>query len=844
MGELADAEYQPGRRLLGAYSFVGDRPAVALDVARHPGYAICPAIVERCDLDTNLSPDGQSQTQARFKLRTKGLYLRIQLPANAELWSAELNGAPLKPQREGRDVLIDVPAGEADAAQDLQFIYAAPVEAFASLRGQVHLPAPWLLLRGEADAESEVPLADLAWRLHLPSGYEVVRADGTVAADEIRRPTPAAFQLFTALSEENGLLSSVQCARESARRAACNNQLGLAVHNYDQTLAASDSEPITYSDGREVKGFYAPSRRLQDPASAAKREDGIRPSVPVACEPPIAYPDKTAWKDMAGARSLKIDLLQTADQDENVTAFHSLGVAPELTVTLASRPQWSAIGWAAALAVVWLGLCIARKTVRTKIAFLLVAAAAATLAPLAIDSLEAVLVCDRMFYAVCALAVFYPAVGLLRWLARRCCPGCCHRAAKPSATVAAVLIAILAIGSVGIAKAETEANADTENAKPQPAVDVPDDAIILPYDAGSRNGVKRADKLLIPYDQYVELWNRAHPDKRIEARPSPARYATAGATYQTRLDGDDSLTLTGQMEIDVFADGFLEIPLELGGCVLSLARLDDRPARLGVPRALPQAPPGSPVSQSPPQTISQQAPPLAASQQAVPQPAAAAETSLLLLHVSGRGRHKLELVVHLKLSRQGGWRVADGLLPSAPATSLTLVVPRPHTEIRLTQNTDRRNHETQQADETVQTALDPGGRLQLRWRPAATATQVDRSLSAVSNALLDIREDGLRLAWQLARRVSTRPARAVQRRAAGRLSFAESRGRQHSRLGNPQNRSRPDRRGGAVAAGQGPRAIHAAALAGLWKLWCGRPACASSRDGCITTSSRDGCTWK
>ncbi len=68
VGELADAEYQPGRRLLGAYGFVGDPPAVKIDVLRHPGYGLYPAIVQECELDTNLSPDGQSQTQARFKL--------------------------------------------------------------------------------------------------------------------------------------------------------------------------------------------------------------------------------------------------------------------------------------------------------------------------------------------------------------------------------------------------------------------------------------------------------------------------------------------------------------------------------------------------------------------------------------------------------------------------------------------------------------------------------------------------------------------------------------------------------------------------------------------------------
>ena len=102
VGELADADYQPGRRLLGALWLCG-RPAGGEDRRfRRPGYGLYPAIVEQCVLDTNVSPDGQSQTQARFKLRTKSLFLQVKLPPKAELWSAELDGVPLKPQREGR----------------------------------------------------------------------------------------------------------------------------------------------------------------------------------------------------------------------------------------------------------------------------------------------------------------------------------------------------------------------------------------------------------------------------------------------------------------------------------------------------------------------------------------------------------------------------------------------------------------------------------------------------------------------------------------------------------------------------------------------------------------------
>ena len=132
-------------------------------------------------------------------------------------------------------MLIDVPASTADATQDLQIVYAAPVAAVGR-RGTIDVPAPCLLLRASSSTAApgcvgssaqpraavpqgqpgaavpqavEVPLADLVWRLHLPSGYEVVRAAGTVASDDLRPPRPAALQLAANLYDWNADLSGI-----------------------------------------------------------------------------------------------------------------------------------------------------------------------------------------------------------------------------------------------------------------------------------------------------------------------------------------------------------------------------------------------------------------------------------------------------------------------------------------------------------------------------------------------------------------------------------------------------------------------------------------------------------
>ena len=120
--------------------------------------------------------------------------------------------------------------------------------------------------------------------------------------------------------------------------------------------------------------------------------------------------------------------------------------------------------------------------------------------------------------------------------------------------------------------------------------------------------------------------------------------ATGGASATTVLEGDESLLVAGQLDIDLFGDEFVAIPLALRGGVLARAELDGKPARLSVATAQPEQRAKKSASVAP---------------------------ALLLLHVSGRGHHKLELEVRLRLTRQGGWRVADGQLPTAAASSDT-----------------------------------------------------------------------------------------------------------------------------------------------------------------------------
>ncbi|MFZ5832693.1 MAG: hypothetical protein ACOY3P_21610, partial [Planctomycetota bacterium] len=805
VGELVDAQYQPGRHLLGAFGFAGDPPKVAVDVKRDPAYRLPPAVVERATLITHVAAEGSGQTEARFRLQTKVPVLELALPARAELWSAILDDVPLKPQREGNRVLINLPAQPTGSTRTLQIVYAAPVDPLL-LSGRIDVDAPQLLVPLAEGQSLLVPLNEVSWELRVPQGFEVTRPGGTLVTDELDPPEPAAIAVLRDLFVWGPAIGAIQADREASRRAsaefaarlaeaeatdsadlpkpmegrrAASEDDGLAAEGEraeghiavleDQSRAASQPQ-ATYTlpratppgaDAFDTNGTIremppgqpAPAPQPQEPmAEEAKRGDG-----PARMGGQAAGPGTPAARaaSMRGFSSLKIDL---ADDGTCGVTFRSLGAAPRLEVTLVNRERFELLGWGLGLLAFVVGVALTRAASGRKMTYVVAVAAAATLVPLLWQNEAVVWIGNCVFYAVALLVPYYLLAGLAIWsfnAGRACIRTRAQGAAPATAALATLLIALAATTNALAAdeRATIHAAADDGGAlvivSPPPPVSVPEDAIIVPYDTGEIGSIQDVRELLVPYERYVELWNQAHPEKKLTTVKPPAPYALAGAQYRTILMGDDYLTLLGEMEIEVFDEGHVQVPFSLSGGVLSRAEVDGRAAQLSL--VLPEA---AALNAPPAQQAAQvQMPP--ANQQAVAQaefanaPAQPREGSLLLLHLQGRGKHKLSLEVRLQLERQGGWRVAQGSLPAAPATKVAVEVPDKETELRFQHVRDRQSYDQLAAGQTIETAVGADGRFGVRWRPVISEGQVDRSLTARSAVLFDVQEDGLRTIWRL-----------------------------------------------------------------------------------------------
>ncbi|MBN1911459.1 MAG: hypothetical protein JW818_17080 [Pirellulales bacterium] len=811
VGELVDATYEPGRRLLGAYGFVGEPVTVTVKAFRHPAYAISPVVVQHAKLTTALSADGTAQTEVHFQLRTKAQFLEVQLPSKATLWSVWLDKTPVKPQEEGGHVLVSLPVAPDTTIRDLQIVYATPA-ASIGLTGQVAVAAPKLLLRDKKDSDPvEVPLVDLKWELKLPSRYEVVGSSGTVTTDDIHRPTPAVINVGRNVLPAALVGPWFLTAGESKKKSAVDKCASAPCYNFHEGAKKYESKDAKPDRGEKAAdvGMAAPgvfSADLDIPFAAGPQMGTETRAVetPQALEPawetktkpsdkprsgedskarlyskitvhggqdkatvealmsqqnqPKAPPKVDAKKERRekyrpwspqGHRSLKI---QVGEQDlgqGGTVTFASFGVDPKLEVTLANRAGLNALGWGLALAVAVGGIALTCRRPWAKFRYIVGLGTAATVIPFLPGLLLLAVPCNMAFYAICLLLPYYFIVWVARAIVRymiQYCPIC-------RAMTAVGLIVLLACAPAALAGGSSPSDENpfarppvvqdvsrlpkmpiTVQVVPPPEpVRLPGEAIIIPYDPDSVTGIQDAEQRLVPYAKYVELWDRAYPDKKLSKKKPPSPYALAGANYTTRLEGDDFLLVEGRLEIDVYDDGYVSVPLGLDGGVLAKAELDGKPARLSVvqPRMHGNNPFDEPM---PRQSVSKR--------RSMPE-----VRPLVVIHVSGKGRHQLALAVRLGLTRQGGWRLVEGTLPSAPAGALTLTVPDAQTEVRLRQVADRASYETKEPAEEIKTALPADGLLRVQWRPKVAEGEVDRSLTAQSDAVLDIQEDGLQVRW-------------------------------------------------------------------------------------------------
>ncbi|MGY8731646.1 MAG: hypothetical protein ACKVK0_05890 [Pirellulales bacterium] len=783
VGELVVNGYNVGKHRVGAYGYTGMEPKVRLAISRPTLFPVPSTLIQRSEIVSFVSSHGVYQSVARFEILTKASYIEVELPEQASLWSVVINGADtVKPQKvpgTTNRFLVSFPPskGNVGLKRDLRVVYE---QRLSVGHDGFQLKAPELF--GFVRVSSEQPQLPIEaglirWQMIVPGNFVVQPyAESTMQLTGLPRVlNQSAFATGAVLAGGGGIrfrsmksLATFEGVTDSPSSSAEPNDAAEEDWAGGEDTTVSEAMPMEHADAfadqeksEESASKSAvpspPGNRLldgtkgllenapspipkqpisPDPSSAVESEEGETSMGTGANDKnaeEYSYQTSQTWA-LQGMKSLNVDLLnkpQDSNGDLDVQYmdfvrydFQSLGGEPKLVGRIVRKSVVALWAWIAGIAVLLVGLLLLPRDAKLKRNYVLI-----VLTMLALVSAVPALgfyqqVFEVVFVMTLTLTLFYCFYHLLK-------PGICwfrKRASRITGLGCGLLLASLLLSGV----ADAQQYAPREEVQ---TVQVPVDAVIVPYDP-AQLPTKRTptDQLLIPLELYSQLWRQAYPELPLEHELLPVEYAFSSVKYESTLFEDDGIFIEGVLGIEVFSGREVAIDLALNDLVLQYATLDKLPAQIQV-RGL-NGVTGEPVN-GPEQQV----------ENAVAQQVLRGNSHTLF--VKGRGHHELRVGFKLQVQRQGGWRLAKGSLPIGASGLLVLNVPRKDTEIRWNGHLGAAELNTEVDNQRVESPLKLNGGFDFRWRPIVSQSQADRDLTADSQILVDVQEDGVYVDWQV-----------------------------------------------------------------------------------------------
>jgi hypothetical protein len=732
-GELYASDFRIGSRLVGTFGFAGEAE-VRVNAERQKVHVLPAALVKDVHFRTQIATSGLSQTEAVYSIRSKAAFIEIELPAGSSLWTITIDSKASKPQKVGERLIVGLPPSSVHVERELKVVYENAT-GHALLAADLRIEAPILLTRETPESEPmPVPVADAQWELVLPSGYEVRRSFGSVEDTNRQSYTPAFWKLLAALerlNRESGAPLLLQTAK-SAREPALTQAIGgfalpesaeFSAGEINDRLPPSAQQSMMPQAEREIDEATSQVEanvdllRDQTKANETPAAPNAAPSAAnqTAQAKAVAPPVITTLQGVAGLL-IAVEPVQSSPR----VVFASLGESPRIETTIVRRARLLGLGIFVGLAVLAISFLVGRFSLRGAIPLVIGVMILTTIAPTLFPVAETFgEVLDGAFLGAAiagiallvrhGLTAFWSGTAKIR---EQWTPTLAWFLGRTAVVwlVVATSVAVADPPVIVIDKAEIV---------PTP---VPENVVIVPFDADDAEGTSKANTVWVPYSKYSEWLKAAQSRLQPESVDPSLPYGLSAADYSAELGPNDRLDIKGTMEIEVFTKEPVAIPLRFGGGVMVEAKLDGLAAKLQIAAPQPEA-----TQDGKKNAI--QAPPL------------------MLLSGVSKGRHRFEFTYRLGTVRQGGWRIASGELPVNGGSRLVLTAKQEATEVRLKGVADRELFETTAQANKIETSIIPPGSISISWRAKIDQALAERNVTVRSAAVFDVRQDVLRLSW-------------------------------------------------------------------------------------------------
>ncbi len=546
----------------------GASACVHLQTQKHNPYAIPPAVAAKAEFTTYLGADGAQRTEAVFHIANAALqFITLRLPPDAQLWSTSIAGETVKPKRDDAgNFLLTLPRSDTPLPVRVVYFCVPP----KTEEGMVRLGGLSLRDR-DGRGGREVKINFLQWKVIPPPGLRVVKQKQRGHLIYIERPDPAFVTLAQTLEVASAKTAYLDALQDLA--ASSDSTVG---GRRTHRVEGEDEGPFDKEDKAKAP---------QTTAEEAAPKPGIQPP-PGPGRKPVGKDELNIDTMVEGWHTLPVDLVPTPEGGPALFT-DSLGPA-DLSVGLSSPTEdltWLGLG--TAIMLIW-GLILRRSRlwVRFNLIFLslLLSSLLALWVPVGWPTAVPMLVylLNGAFYGTLLLIPLYLVMGLARRVWRPAA------APRPAAAAGGLLLAVtLALTFSAARAAEPKTPGPRMDPEIQEAIrretqllQAATQPVIVPYE-GDVSKAEQADKVLVPYARFVQLWNRVHPDQPLDM-PTPAGgIALADVRYAATVsEREMAIVLTAQVQ--TYGSSYVTLPMPLSGLAVTEATFDGKPAALQV----------------------------------------------------------------------------------------------------------------------------------------------------------------------------------------------------------------------------------------------------------------------
>lgn len=273
---------------------------------------------------------------------------------------------------------------------------------------------------------------------------------------------------------------------------------------------------------------------------------------------------------------------------------------------------------------------------------------------------------DGLFGLACGAALSWTLYGIVT----RCqalCRGCCRWGC-------ATLLFAVTISGASTASAQEAAT----KAPVPPLLQRP--ALVVPFNA--EQDPQTAERVLLPYEKFVELYQLAHPEKELAPPPEAGRIVAA--LYRAELVVPEkqpeaaSVKINARLVVRSYVDGQWPVVLPFQGVALNSAKLDDKSAAIKV------------------------------------------DGRQLTLLVPSAGLHVLDVEFALPAKVLGTTGSFQLSLSATPAAQLVFGLPTANLAARVNGSTTAYRRIIDGDKARIELPVDRGGDLQVSWQPEQT----------------------------------------------------------------------------------------------------------------------------